>query len=268
MFLGRSDDPDDKDVDQDQLWQRLVDAQQKKFLMCAMCHNRQMKKEDFHRYGLLNIHAYSLQDLQEINQDKRKDRFIKLRNPWGANQRELDTTNLTSASSSFSPVAINSSDQLPEEFRGEKSAGVFWMKFESFVQYFESVDICKIRPDWYELRDNGDFTPQAGMIDAFQLILTETTQLDLTLYRKIKENLRSQRSELTLSIALVNLETQSNGHHRIYSIPILSERGQQKFICAGGSLPAGRYHLLPFLFNPMKKSVDSTEFNLGEFDES
>jgi hypothetical protein len=93
LFLGQSHDPDNKNVDQDELWQRLVDAHQKRFLMCAICHNSQLKTEDFHRYGLLNIHAYSLQDLRQIDQDdKRKDRYIKLRNPWGANQRGLSNS--------------------------------------------------------------------------------------------------------------------------------------------------------------------------------
>ena len=110
LFLGQLNDPDNKDVDHDDLWQRLVNAHRRKFLMCAMCHNKQMKKEDFHRLGLLNIHAYSFQDLQEINSpsssDTRKDRFVKLRNPWGANQRHSAKRNQLQISSSSSPSFI------------------------------------------------------------------------------------------------------------------------------------------------------------------
>ena len=162
----------------------------------------------------------------------------------------------------------NEYPQLREELLKEKRNkrdGVFWMPFESFVKYFECVDICKIRPDWYELRDSANFYPEKGMMQAYYLKISTTTELDLTLYRKISQNLRIQRSEVSLCVAIVNIEEQSNGYLRIYSIPILSQRGQHKFISTDGYLQPGLYLILPFLFNPINKHMDNTEFNIGLF---
>lgn len=53
--------------------------------MCAMCSNRSIHQQDFHKYGLLNSHAYSLQDIYQSHDQRIK--LIKLRNPWGGNFR-------------------------------------------------------------------------------------------------------------------------------------------------------------------------------------
>ena len=98
---------------------------------------------------------------------------------------------------------------------------------------------------------------------AYQLILSTTTELDLTLHRKISKNLRIQRSEVSLCLAVINLEEQSDGSHRIYAMPIVSQRGQHKFISTDGQLPAGTYWILPLLFNPVEKYLDNTDFNLA-----
>lgn len=45
-----------------------------------------------------------------------------------------------------------------------KRDGVFWMPFISFVRYFECVDICKLRHNWYEVRDSANFYPTPKML--------------------------------------------------------------------------------------------------------
>jgi calpain-15 len=154
--------------------------------------------------------------------------------------------------------------ELLKEKRNKRD-GVFWMPFQSFVKYFECVDICKIRPDWYEVRDSSNFYPEIGMMQGYYLIIRSVTELDITLHRKISKNLRIQRSEVSLCVAIVNIEEQINGNYRIYSMPILSQRGQHKFVSTDGYLQPGTYVILPFLFNPINKHMDNTEFNIGLF---
>jgi calpain-15 len=154
--------------------------------------------------------------------------------------------------------------ELLKEKRNKRD-GVFWMPFQSFVKYFECVDICKIRPDWYELRDSSNFYPEIGMMQGYYLTIRSVTELDITLHRKISKNLRIQRSEVSLCVAIVNVEEQINGNFRIYSMPILSQRGQHKFVSTDGYLQPGSYVILPFLFNPINKHMDNTEFNIGLF---
>jgi hypothetical protein len=85
LILGRSNNPDDKNVDYDKLWSKLLNARLQRFLMCAMCSNNIISNEEFEKSGLLNIHAYSLQDIKESKDGRH--RLVKLRNPWGGTYR-------------------------------------------------------------------------------------------------------------------------------------------------------------------------------------
>ena len=93
--------------------------------------------------------------------------------------------------------------------------------------------------------------------------MTNATELDVTLHRKISKNLRIQRSDVSLCIAIINMEEQSKGSYRIYSIPVISQRGQHKFTSTDGHLQPGTYVILPFLFNPVKTQLDNTDFTIG-----
>ncbi|UJR07608.1 hypothetical protein I4U23_011897 [Adineta vaga] len=257
LILGRSNNPDDKNVDYDRLWSVLLNARLQGFLMCAMCSNSLLSKEEFEKYGLLNIHAYSLQDVQQSKSGRH--RLVKLRNPWGGAYR------WTGDWSDSSRLWLENPDlrrELLNEKRNKRD-GVFWMPFVSFVKYFECVDICKLRHNWYEVRDSANFYPATKMIQAYYLSLSTTTELDITLHRKISKNLRIHRSDVSLCIAVINMEEQPRGNYRIYSIPIISQRGQHKFISTDGYLPAGTYVILPLLFNPTNKYLDTTEFTIA-----
>lgn len=85
LILGQLNNPDEKTINLNQLWLKLLQARTQKFLMCAMCSNHSIDKQDFQKYGLLHSHAYSLQDIYQSND--RQIKLIKLRNPWGGNFR-------------------------------------------------------------------------------------------------------------------------------------------------------------------------------------
>ncbi|CAF3593272.1 unnamed protein product [Rotaria sp. Silwood1] len=257
LILGRTNNPDDKNVDHNVLWKKLLNARSQRFLMCAMCSNNLINKQEFINNGLLNIHAYSLQDIKQSHDGKY--RLVKLRNPWGGTYRWIGDW------SDNSPLWIQNPDLRQELLKEKRSKrdGVFWMPFESFVKYFECVDICKIRPDWYEVRDSGNFYCEQGMMQAYYLTIQNFTELDITLYRKISKNLRIQRSDVSLCVAIVNIEEKTIGNYRIYSIPIISQQGQHKFVSTDGSLQPGTYLILPFLLNPVNKHLDNTEFNIA-----
>lgn len=256
---------------------KLIHARSQKFLMCAMCSNNLIKKQEFENYGLLNIHAYSLQDVKQSEDGKY--RLIKLRNPWGGKYTWtglFDFLLIVFFSykiyyfflgewSDDSPL-WNENPNLRQELLKEKRSkrdGVFWIPFNSFIKYFECVDICKVRPDWYEVRDSSNFYPEQGKMQAYYLNIKTVTELDITLYRKISKNLRIQRSDVSLCVAIVNVEEKPHGNYRIYSIPMISQHGQHKFVSTDGYLQPGIYLVLPFLINPVHNHVDNTEFSIG-----
>lgn len=152
-----------------------MNARSKRFLMCAMCSNNLVNKDEFDRCGLLNIHAYSLQDVRQ-SQDG-KHRLVKLRNPWGGAFRwtgriiifqykfkfkfNIHNFHVKGDWSDNSRLWLENEDLYRELYNVErnKKDGVFWMPFTAFVKYFECVDICKIRHNWYEVRDSANFYP-------------------------------------------------------------------------------------------------------------
>ncbi|CAF4662604.1 unnamed protein product [Rotaria sp. Silwood1] len=73
-----------------------------------------------------------------LQSNNEKHKLIKLRNLWGD-------------WSDNSPLWHENLDIRRKLFKEKvnRRDGVFWTLFESFVKYFECVDTCKIRPDWY-----------------------------------------------------------------------------------------------------------------------
>jgi calpain-15 len=80
LILGKVNNPDEKNIDQEKLWIKLLHARSQRFLICAMCSNNNINKQDFENHGLLNIHAYSSQDLKKSIDGKHQ--LIELRNSW------------------------------------------------------------------------------------------------------------------------------------------------------------------------------------------
>ena len=93
LILGNLNNPSDKNVDLNKLWMKLLHARSQRFLMCAMCSNNNITKQEFEHFGLLNSHAYSLQDIKQSNDGKYK--LIKLRNPWGGTYRWMGIFHLS-----------------------------------------------------------------------------------------------------------------------------------------------------------------------------
>lgn len=216
------------------LWQRLVESRTNKFLMCAMCHNNRLMKEEFDRYGLMNDHAYSLQDVEQSTNERR----VKLRNPWGKKVRRGSK---------------------------EKDDGVFWISFELFLKYFECVDICKIRRGWFEIRSKGFFVDDQTMIDGFRLTVDKETQIDISLFRKLFRNSRFiDSNEIRIGFALVQLDDRrADASYKISSIVTLSRLTNEKSLSSSTNVPRGVYFVLPILFNPMRKHLDQRQFHLG-----
>uniref|UniRef100_A0A8C2E1A0 Calpain 2, (m/II) large subunit a n=1 Tax=Cyprinus carpio TaxID=7962 RepID=A0A8C2E1A0_CYPCA len=87
---------------------------------------------------LVKGHAYSLTGAIEVNYQGRKEKLVRVRNPWG----QVEWTGAWSDNSS----EWNAVD--PSERENVKSEdGEFWMSFSDFVRQYSRIEICTLTPD-------------------------------------------------------------------------------------------------------------------------
>ena len=166
-----------------------------------------------------------------------------------------------------SQLGINNNENENEnENENDIENGIFWISYRLFIKYFKSVDICKIRSDWFEIRDFGHLLIEtSGMIDSFRLEISNQTKIDITIYRKIIQQDRIERNETSFGFVVVQLERIFDEFYRIYSIQILGELTDENLLNQHGILEKGIYFLLPILFNPLNKIIQNKQINIGLF---
>lgn len=109
---------------------------------CGGGSNTQLNDEDYYKIGLRPRHGYALLDVF----NKRDLRLLYLRNPWGHYSWKGNW--------SYKSELWNS--KLKKRLMPQGLVeGNFWISYEDVLKYFDSVDICKIRPNWNEARMQG-----------------------------------------------------------------------------------------------------------------
>ena len=136
-----------KKDDANKLWEKVLDADKKNYLMvCAKNNNGQGeviegRPEMKHPNGLVSGHAYSLIAAHEVTgSDGKQYRIVQVRNPWGNN---LEWTGRFSDKDRIWTPKLK--EQLQQE---EKADGTFWMPFEDFCREFDDIGICKVHPNF------------------------------------------------------------------------------------------------------------------------
>uniref|UniRef100_A0A8C2HT43 calpain-2 n=1 Tax=Cyprinus carpio TaxID=7962 RepID=A0A8C2HT43_CYPCA len=86
------------------------------------------------RQKLVKGHAYSLTGATEVNYRGRKEKLVRMRNPWG----QVEWTG-----------AWSDSGTDLEMIRPNASAedGEFWMSFSDFLSHYSRIEICTLTPD-------------------------------------------------------------------------------------------------------------------------
>ncbi|XP_066535259.1 calpain 2, (m/II) large subunit a, partial [Hoplias malabaricus] len=87
---------------------------------------------------LVKGHAYSVTGAIEVNYRGRKEKLIRIRNPWG----QVEWTGAWSDNSS----EWNQVDSSERE-NVKADDGEFWMSFSEFTRHYTRVEICTLTPD-------------------------------------------------------------------------------------------------------------------------
>ena len=130
----------------DELWERLMKAEENNFIMTAGSDNLNSGSDSYiQKIGICGSHAYSLLAVYQIEQKygryRRKrlgqehtDKLVKLRNPWGRGEWQ----------GKWSDNDPNWTPELKQilGFTGKKEDGIFFMSWEEFQKYYSDVQIC------------------------------------------------------------------------------------------------------------------------------
>ena len=128
------------------LWNKLMEAESKEFIMTAGSDNLNSGSDAYiAKIGICGSHAYSLlavYQLQDVGGDYERvglgedytERIVKLRNPWGSGEWKGEWSDEDEKWTEGLKEALG--------FTGNKDDGIFFMKWDDFLQYYSDVQIC------------------------------------------------------------------------------------------------------------------------------
>ena len=241
-----------EDVDRNLIWAKLLSSRTAGFLMGISCGGSDVNVEEneYELMGLIRNHSYSILDVKDVS----ANRLLRLRNPWGR----------YSWRGAWSDYSDNWTPALKRLLSPNSSSeGLFWMSFEDVLRYFGTVDICKIRSDWTEVRLSGTF-PSFALPDHLSCVLLtilETTEVELTLFQHEDRMLKSCQLHLCLAVYSVPEFPLSHIGHLMAN----SEGVVQSSVGCGTILKPGHYVAVCMAFNHWGTSRADADGTIKEY---
>jgi len=230
--------PEDE-LDTEFIWAQLLSSREQGFLMGASCGGGNMKinEDQFKKVGLRPRHAYSVLDVQDID----GMRLVRMRNPWGHFSWNGDWSD---QSDMWTPDLKNTL------LSGGGDDGVFWIAYHDVLQYFDCIDICKVRLGWCEVRLTGTLPPFSSKTHQSATLLTvlEPAEVEFSLFQEGQRNSeKAARSQLDLCVVI--FRTSSCGAPQIGKLVQHSKRQVRGFVGCSSILEPGCYLVVCLGFN-------------------
>lgn len=122
------------DLEKPFAWDRILEADQKNWVICASSFGSQTKQDSVSELGLVQLHAYAVLTAKIITtEDGVEHRLVLLRNPWGNTEWTGDWSD---SDPRWTP------ERLKEHNYEVADDGRFWMTFNDFSAHFSEVSIC------------------------------------------------------------------------------------------------------------------------------
>ena len=130
----------------EEIWGRLMNAEQKHFIMTAGSDNLNSGSDSYiKKIGICGSHAYSLLAVFQLNNEggryrrtqvgePHSDRLVKLRNPWGQGEWQGDWSDKDSRWTPELKQMLG--------FTGKVEDGIFFMTWDDFRKYYSDCQIC------------------------------------------------------------------------------------------------------------------------------
>lgn len=241
-------------IDMDYLWAQILSSRESRFLMGASCGGGTMQADEkqYEEIGLRPRHAYSILDVREVNGHK----LLRLRNPWGRFSYKGDWSDDSDKWNLISP-------ELKMEMMPYGSGlGVFWISLNDLVKYFDTVDICKICPEWRETRihcrlPNTGITP----LNIVSMVLFNTTEVEIGAFQEGIRGNDAHRGICDLCVLI--FRESEDGYHAFGNFVACSRRQLKSFVGCHAMLETGKYVITTLSFNHWFSGGDNgKDYNL------
>lgn len=133
-----------------------------------------------------------------------------------------------------------------------------------YYRFFDSVDICKVRPDWQESRHKGTFPCNSAYPwKFFKLAVVNKTEVDFGLFQKSLRGLKNRNEDL-VDLFIVVLQDSDDGKS-FKRVVKHSHRALRSFVGCGVELKPGQYTVACLAFKHWKISSNVTVSQELEF---
>uniref|UniRef100_A0A0N4ZRZ8 Calpain catalytic domain-containing protein n=1 Tax=Parastrongyloides trichosuri TaxID=131310 RepID=A0A0N4ZRZ8_PARTI len=231
----------------DMLWVKIVSSKEAGFLIGCSAGNQDISDVEYMRVGLQKLHGYSFLDAVTLYDGTK---IVKLRNPWGKfvwNKEYSDNWK-----------GWKNGDKHLLFPKGPE-AGVFCMPFYAFCKYFTSIEICKIRNHWKEIRIPlkvcNDWS-NISQLKTIKIIILEETEATFVLHQT---NSRSKNSLHDLQVVIFEENPVTGGPGNVVAY---SDRNLSAFVVTEDMfLKKGIYLIAYFSFYEYGNELKTSKNN-------